>query len=62
MKISSFKSIVGTTWVLSEGFCVLGYFKSRRAARERQAQIVLERQRRAAAQPDASSSRRNRDA
>ena len=52
MKVSSFKSIVGTTWVLSEGFCVLGYFKSRRAARELQAQIVLERQeRRAVAQP-----------
>jgi hypothetical protein len=55
MKVSSFKSIVGTTWVLSEGFCVLGYFRSRRAAREERARIVLERQeRRAAAQADAA--------
>jgi hypothetical protein len=37
MKVSSFKSLNGTTWVLSEGFCVLGYFKSRRAAREERA-------------------------
>jgi hypothetical protein len=42
MKVSSFKSINGTTWVLSEGFCVLGYFKSRRAAREER-RLVLER-------------------
>ena len=41
--MSSFKSINGTTWVLSEGFCVLGYFKSRREAREERARIVLER-------------------
>ena len=48
MKVSNFKSIVGTTWVLSEGFCVLGYFKSRRTAREEQARIDLERQERRA--------------
>jgi hypothetical protein len=32
LKLSSFKSIVGTTWVVSEGYCVLGYFKSKAAA------------------------------
>jgi hypothetical protein len=33
VKISSFKSLVGTTWVLSEGYCVLGYYKTRAEAR-----------------------------
>jgi hypothetical protein len=54
MKVSSFKSINGTTWVLSEGFCVLGYFKSRRAAREEQRLVLERRERRAAAQADAA--------
>jgi hypothetical protein len=32
LKISSFQSVVGTTWVLSTGFCVLGYFKTKKEA------------------------------
>jgi hypothetical protein len=49
MKITSFKSIIGTTWVLSEGFCVLAYCKSRREARERMRAEMNARARRAAA-------------
>ena len=33
LKLSSFPSINGATWVVSEGFCVLGYFKARAEAR-----------------------------
>jgi hypothetical protein len=54
MKVSSFKSINGTTWVLSEGFCVLGYFKSRQAAREERRLVLERRERRAAGQADAA--------
>jgi hypothetical protein len=37
-------SINGKTWVVSEGFCVLGYFKTRKEAK-----VEFDRQRRIAA-------------
>ena len=37
MRISSFPSLNGVTWVLSEGFCVLGYFGSERKAKAERA-------------------------
>jgi hypothetical protein len=40
MKITSFKSLVGETWALSDGFCVLGYFKSEAEARKRRREII----------------------
>lgn len=49
MKISSFKSIVGVTWVLSDGYCVLGYFGSKREALKRWAEIIRARKARQAA-------------
>jgi hypothetical protein len=56
MKITSFMSIVGVTWVLSEDFCVLGYFKSERQARKRRAEIYRERKaREATRRPEASA-------
>ena len=48
MKIKSFQSIVGTTWELSDGYCVLGWFKSKRQAMKRRAEINRERKARAA--------------
>ena len=51
MKVSSFKSLNGTTWVLSEGFCVMGYFKSRRAAREERRLVLERRAKRSGATP-----------
>jgi hypothetical protein len=49
MKISSFKSIVGVTWVVSDGYCNLGYFKSQNQARKRRAEIIRARKAREAA-------------
>lgn len=49
VKITSFKSIVGTTWELSDGYCVLGWFKSERQAMKRRAEINRERKAREAA-------------
>jgi hypothetical protein len=46
MKISSFPSLVGVTWVLSDGFCVRGYFGSERQARARRAEIKREQAKR----------------
>ena len=43
IRISSFKSIVGTTWVVSEGYCVLAYTKSESAARRERVRIWRER-------------------
>lgn len=43
MRISSFPSINGVTWVLSEGYCVLGYFRSERQAKRRRSEIIRER-------------------
>ena len=37
MKVSSFPSHIGTTWVLTDGYCVLGYFPSERAAKAERA-------------------------
>ena len=34
LKLTHFESIVGTTYVVSDGYCVLGYFKTRAAARQ----------------------------
>ena len=39
MKISSFPSLNGVTWVLADGFCVLGYFKTERQAKAGRAAI-----------------------
>lgn len=39
MEIKSFQSLDGETWVLSEGYCVLGFFKSEAEAKARREEI-----------------------
>lgn len=43
MRITSFQSLAGRTWVLSEEYCVLGYFKSEAEAEAHRKAIVEER-------------------
>jgi hypothetical protein len=58
MKISSFKSLNGTTWVLSEGFCVLAYCRSRREAMAEKRRRLAEQQARERPDGDAETAPR----